>query len=395
MTNQRVWCAMVAIFVAAVSAAYGVALHKYQLFPYGQLAGLIGNIRCSMYGRCAAGLPLREVQAPDTEGLRSLFRNISLRPWLLRKELRDKLIIRSCTLKVRKAGQVSHLEGITRLLEPSARVVVAKTYGVIHYGILERTSKKTVRGLLIYHQGHGGNPFDFDYFYVIRKKVFEAGFDLLSLSMTGLGYNAVDNSFPSRQGEMFIPKQNDAHIVYSLFHDPSKPEYAAVAIMLSGNFCIIDKISKNYSRTMMVGISGGGWYTTVLSALLPRVDASISFAGTVPLYLRGSVNNSGDWEQTAASIWQEYDYWHFYFLAAVRERGGRRTHIQAYNDEDPCCFQGASGREMVRMSEALQLSGFRAVMIKNDRHSPDMRTISDELRRLVTDSQMGNPRWKF
>ena len=41
----------------------------------------------------------------------------------------------------------------------------------------------------------------------------------------------------------------------------------------------------------MIGLSGGGWTTTVYAAIDPRIVKSIPVAGTLPLYLRGDHYN--------------------------------------------------------------------------------------------------------
>ena len=65
--------------------------------------------------------------------------------------------------------------------------------------------------------------------------------------------------------------------------------------MLSGNYYLIKKIinSSNYNEVVMIGISGGGWYATMLAAIMPEIDKSISFAGTIPLLLTNFRDNRG------------------------------------------------------------------------------------------------------
>ena len=42
-------------------------------------------------------------------------------------------------------------------------------------------------------------------------------------------------------------------------------------------------LSLGYTRVVMMGKSGGGWTTTVCSALDPRIDVSFPIAGSIPL----------------------------------------------------------------------------------------------------------------
>jgi dienelactone hydrolase len=46
-----------------------------------------------------------------------------------------------------------------------------------------------------------------------------------------------------------------------------------------------------YKRIVMVGLSGGGWTTTVAAAIDPRIDLSIPVAGSLP-FGAGSVRSS-------------------------------------------------------------------------------------------------------
>src|SRR6185312_13818026 len=44
-----------------------------------------------------------------------------------------------------------------------------------------------------------------------------------------------------------------------------------------------------YSEVDMIGLSGGGWTTTLYAAVDPRIMRSFPVAGSIPLYLRGTV----------------------------------------------------------------------------------------------------------
>lgn len=88
----------------------------------------------------------------------------------------------------------------------------------------------------------------------------------------------------------------------------------------------------------MMGLSGGGWTTTLYSALDPRILHSYSVAGTLPTYLRPSAwrPSIGDWEQKLPGLSDDIDYLDLYVLAAT----DGRPHWQIYNVNDPICFNG-------------------------------------------------------
>ena len=77
-------------------------------------------------------------------------------------------------------------------------------YSIDHYALLERSDVKQNKKLLIYNQGHKGSPFlrnpenSTHYFMDIRDEFLAKGYDVMSLSMTGLGYNSnQDIDFPN------------------------------------------------------------------------------------------------------------------------------------------------------------------------------------------------------
>jgi pimeloyl-ACP methyl ester carboxylesterase len=84
----------------------------------------------------------------------------------------------------------------------------------------------------------------------------------------------------------------------------------------------------------MVGLSGGGWTTTLYAALDPRVIKSFPVAGTLPLYLRGDHYNH-DLEQYFNPLYKIAGYKDLYVLGAA---GVGRMQVQILNRYDDCCF---------------------------------------------------------
>ena len=93
-----------------------------------------------------------------------------------------------------------------------------------------------------------------------------------------------------------------------------------------------------YPEVNMVGLSGGGWTTTLYSALDTRIASSFPVAGTVPLYLL-STDESPDLEQTYAPFYGASGvagYLDIYLLAS--RSGAARRQIQILNRHDSCCY---------------------------------------------------------
>jgi hypothetical protein len=90
----------------------------------------------------------------------------------------------------------------------------------------------------------------------------------------------------------------------------------------------------SYRAFHMVGLSGGGWTTTVYAAIDPSIRCSFPVAGTIPLFLR-SGGSVGDREQFEPSFYRLAGYPDFYVLG-THEAG--RKQVQILNRRDDCCF---------------------------------------------------------
>ena len=88
----------------------------------------------------------------------------------------------------------------------------------------------------------------------------------------------------------------------------------------------------------MVGLSGGGWTTTLVAAVDPRIAKSFPVAGSYPIYLRsGTPENWGDWEQTEPRVYNQVNYLELYVLGSF---GEGREQLQVVNQYDSCCLRG-------------------------------------------------------
>ena len=87
----------------------------------------------------------------------------------------------------------------------------------------------------------------------------------------------------------------------------------------------------------MIGISGGGWVTTIYPAIDERIIQSYSVAGSYPIFLRTAPENVGDYEQKNPKLYEVANYLDLYVMAST---GQDRKFIQIFNKYDPCCFSG-------------------------------------------------------
>lgn len=89
-----------------------------------------------------------------------------------------------------------------------------------------------------------------------------------------------------------------------------------------------------YREYDMMGLSGGGWTTTVYPAIDSRIKLSFPVAGSVPLYLRGH-SYDDDLEQYLAGFYALAGYKDLYVMGSY---GPGRKQVQILNRFDDCCF---------------------------------------------------------
>lgn len=165
--------------------------------------------------------------------------------------------------------------------------------------------------LAMYHQGHlgdfrdlGGDTID---------AFLDEGFQVLAFSMPMRGMNS--NPFPTEEHSELQVKQRPL-------------QYFAEPVVVALNWA---EHGYSYRRRFMVGISGGGWTTVLVSGIDERIDASYPVAGTWPHYLRDRFGYYGDYEERITP-----NYLELYLMATYPDR----EQVQVFNELDACCFGG-------------------------------------------------------
>lgn len=120
-----------------------------------------------------------------------------------------------------------------------------------------------------------------------------------------------------------------------------------VKILIEPVIVVVNQaLADGYQAVHMVGLSGGGWTTTLAAAVDRRIVKSYPVAGSLPLFLREEqFGDFGDWEQTAPELYRVANYLELYVLGAV---GDGRRQLQVLNQFDPCCFGGVRYRTYER-----------------------------------------------
>lgn len=307
-----------ALLMLTSSFGYGIGVGLYKWFPFDE----IRTLKKTFFEKNSASLSTPVEISTLNEQL-SAHEGIQLRARLLQA--------------------IVPVDEINVSVTSSAEFEIFETryHGVNVRGEVYKSSSKS-SCLRVYVQGHGGNPNNFKYHNQLRSDFINRGCDVLSLSMLGLGLNTGKASFPTRTGTMALTKEQAAiHGNYSFFYDNKSPNLYALSLFLYPHMRLIEyAINQDiYENVSIMGISGGGWYTVWLAALMPELDASVSYAGSLPIAYRNDPNNHGDWEMVYSPIYKLVSYLELYQLMLLNEAGEQdREAFLVYNDNDSCCF---------------------------------------------------------
>ena len=341
---------------------WGLGIGVYKWFPYSNLqnAKQIFNLNKKKNN-------IKDISI-DEEFINKYIKTIhkeSLLP--KREELIEKIIINNNLTNV-----------IHETINDKSERITTKIYDNKINAILTYASDQK-NCLRIYIQGHGGNPFSYSYHNKLLKFFVSEGCDFLSMSMTGLGINEGSFSYPSRYGFISLDKEMAKnHKNYSFFYDEDNPKLDPLTLFISPHYKIIKSLTPNYENISIMGISGGGWYSVWLSALIPKIKFSVSYAGSLPMEYRKFEGISGDWEQQDSQIYNYVSYWELYKLMTLNEKGKiNRQAILVFNDEDNCCFFNPYAQHFKLKIDKLNWKNFKVIIDENDKHIMNVNLVKE------------------
>ena len=300
----------------------GVLIHKDKLPPYEFLSELYNKI---------SPPPPEEFLENDTASL------ISIKEQQDIGRLRTELI----TLLWGESGLPSTLPSDVkknfvddRFDDLSAKSSIDKVTARMEFGLesycYHFIPKSPNNRVILYHEGHNGD------FLMGKKQIgkfLDAGYSVVAFSMPLMGRNNQPTIVLPTIGNFRLERHD--HIKFL------KPQHGhPIKFFIEPVLIVLNYLSKNYnySSVSMVGISGGGWTTTFVSALDERIQNSFSVAGSYPIHLRLPESGEwGDYEQNEPKVYQTVNYLDLYILDSY---GDRRKHLQIFNQYDPCCFSG-------------------------------------------------------
>lgn len=204
------------------------------------------------------------------------------------------------------------------------KITVAMEYGmnsvIYHFHPVKGNNK-----LILYHQGHDGDFITWGKRTV--KPIVEYGYSVMAFAMPLRGMNSRPIVDLPRFGKIKMT-----------WHDPlefmKSEKLSPIKFFIEPVHTAINYTEKrfNYKSICMVGLSGGGWTTTLCAAVDTRISKSYPVAGTLPMYLRLiSLGGWGDYEQIEPELLLIANYLEQYVLGAY---GKGRKQIQILNKYD-------------------------------------------------------------
>ncbi len=208
----------------------------------------------------------------------------------------------------------------------------------IAYHYIPRTGN---RRLVVVHQGHACETGAAGVGDAIRDLI-RSGYAVLAMNMPRCRRGDCSADCTAAHNEMFASIHLSQGSPLKFFLEP---------IAVSLNYLQSHGSAGNgYTNFNMVGLSGGGWTTTLYAAIDPRITRSFPVAGTLPLYLR-SGGSVGDAEQTLPDFYRLAGYLDLYVLGAS---GAGRKQVQILNERDDCCFGVAQHKTPATYKEDLK-----------------------------------------
>lgn len=349
-------------FSAALGCLYGILVMKSHIFPYHFIRGIYLSLKP------IETLPKELVI--DRTKLQARISSAIANSVNLRKQMLDRVILPKKMVTFER-----------RVTEENREVINATMYGISINSVLSKSKMREGKCLRIYVHKHDGNPFDFDYHNELLDWSLRNGCDFLSMSMIGRGLNSSEASYPGLNGTVKLSRDTSRrHANYAFYRDAEYPQADPLALFLTLHYYTIKSLTSRYENVSLMGISGGGWYTVWLSALIPSIDVSISYAGSLPLEYRLYEHNGGDWEQVFSSVYREIDYWELYALMVVNNLGEKsRTAYLVYNNNDPCCFRDPYASHFKTVLDSINDPLPAVIVDDNDNHSMNVQLIQSIL----------------
>jgi len=189
---------------------------------------------------------------------------------------------------------------------------------------------KTPNGTLVIYQNGYASTYHHQYRHI--ERLINRGFTVIAANHVGYGDN-------------YCPLNSDASawcdIGWGRFDKPLPMRIHFSPLVAAINY---GKKESEFKQVAMLGLSAGGWLTSVMAAVDPRIDFSYPVAGFMPPFLQE--NGELPPNQTYKPLFEAASMLDQFILAA--DQPGRRQ-IQYFNRYDRCCY--ANTRALIYLPE--------------------------------------------
>jgi hypothetical protein len=350
LRSPRLRRVLVAAALFATGAVYGGAAVRGGLFPYPALQSSYHRLRLAAPER-RADLSLITLASPAEAQTR-------------RRELvrliwgKDDLPSRLPDREETGIGdpRFDGLDGLARI----DRLSVAMDFG-IDSRILHFVPARPNGALVLVHDGHA----DSAGLRNVVAQLVARGYAVAAFTMPLFGDNARPTVRAGQLGRIVLDNHNKLRLV-------SPPAGLAEQYLLEPVPVVLNRLAPHYRSVAMLGLSGGGWTTTLAAALDPRIARNFPIAGSRP----PDIAPAGAWddfEQSDPALYTHFSYLDLYLLGAA---GAGRRELQILNEYDSCCFAGraAESYRAAVAARARRLGGRFDLVIDS---SQDGHLISD------------------
>lgn len=317
VAGRRGWAVrtvLAGIALLLAGALYGGAAVRYGLFPWPDLHWRYRQLRPAAETP-PADLGLITIRTPaDAERRRrELIRLIwgtdalpSREPDSVEADARDP----------RFAG----LAGLARAERLHVRMDFGLDSNVVHL-VPERPNGV----LVLVHDGHSD-------VFALRDAVarlLDRGFGIAAFAMPLYGGNARPAVRAGQLGRIHLDQHEKLRVLRPAAGSP-------VQYLLEPVPVVLNRLAPRYRSVAMIGLSGGGWTTTLAAALDPRIAKSFPVAGSSPADILPA-RIWQEYEQSDPALYARFSYLDLYLLGAA---GRGRRQLQILNEYDDCCFAG-------------------------------------------------------
>ncbi len=321
-----------------ISIGYGILFGKYKVFPYKQ----VKNIEFLLNTKYSDGTNHFNNYPNECEDIISVS-PVSVDSIAIKL---NEIVFGFSSLPLNMPDSVYKIEdteydNVDNLKNIYKFEINQKYNGIIHFKNVDIHPQVSNQRLLLYHQGHQGD-------FLRGKETLEyfinKGFTVYAFCMPLLGKN--NQPIVSLKKIGTVPLRDHDNLKF--LENPIQFFISPVIIMINYS------INKQFQDITMVGISGGGWTTTLASAIDSRINYSFPVAGSYPMFIKFQRPKKawGDFEQTYEVLYKNVNYVDLYTLGSI---GSNRFQLQILNKYDPCCFDGEDYKKYIsRVKNAVE-----------------------------------------